>query len=482
MTLSVLLWLGAHLFLHNLWIFLTVLLTKGLVLFGLAYATTRLIPSLPAEYKHSIWLVMVLGFVLLPAGRLFVAVVPVAVPDANEAGSVYNLVAAPVAYSERVISIIDATKTIASGGATEAVRRLLLLLPVSLWLVGVAFFILRYFGGRVALRRLSLARAVSPHGRLPLGELVNTMTIQRKISLFFSDQCAIPMTYGLLRSMIVLPAVSRTWPEERLRAVLIHELTHVKRADSLSNAVVYLVCALLWFNPFAWLARAFMLGEAEISCDRSVLKYGMQGTEYASAIVETVRAARGHFLVPGAHGLLGRKRLLEERILRVLKFRSGDESMSLARTGRALLFLFSLLLPLFAVTYSLKTSEKFYGTWVDKGVAGYYKLSWNADGIGQQFDKTLPDDPCNEGQFVVEKKWSDPQGNTWYNVRAEWSSLPVPWFALIRVEGSGDVLELDASYSGFPRQFSGPVGAGLHQLYARQGQTPALQARTSGHT
>jgi beta-lactamase regulating signal transducer with metallopeptidase domain len=468
MTMSVLLWLGAHLLLHNLWIFLTVLLTKGLVLFGLAYAATKLFRSLPAEYKHTMWFVIILGFVLLPMGRLLVPVVPVPLPDLNGVSPFSRLVAVPVAYSERVISIIDAPRLAAPGGAAGAARRLLLLLPVSLWLAGVVFFLMRYVAGRVALRRLAKTCAVSPPHRHALAELVKQMGIRREVSVVCSSRCAIPLTYNWLHPRIVLPEVSRTWSAERLRAVLIHELTHIKRSDCLSNAVVYLVCAFLWFNPIAWLARELMLGEAEMTCDRSVLTTGMRGTEYASAIVDIVRAAQGNILFPGAYGFLGRKSLLKERILRVLAPGSGSPASSLFRTGKALLFCIALLLPLLAITYSLGAGEKLYGMWVQKGVAGYYKFSWNADGRGQQYDKTAPNDPCNEGEFIIEKQWSDPKGNTWYNLKAKWSSMPVPWYALISVDRSGKICEFDASYSGYPQEFSGPAGTGNHQLYVKQ--------------
>jgi beta-lactamase regulating signal transducer with metallopeptidase domain len=468
MTMPSLLGMGAHLLLHDLWIFLTVLLTKGLVIFLLAYAATKLFPGLPSEHKHTMWFLIILGFVLLPAGRLFAPLVLVSLPGSNGVGPISRFVGVPVAYSDRVISIIDAPRTVASTGALGAATRLLLFLLAGLWLSGVTFFILRYVGGMIALRRRSFSRAVSPLHRLALRELVGRMKIRRKVSVLYGTRWAIPLTYGWLRPKIVLPAGSRSWPAVRLRAVLIHELTHVKRFDCLSSAVVYFVCAFLWFNPVAWLAREFMLREAELSCDRSVLATGVRGTEYASAIVEIVGTSQGKLALPGAHGSLGRKNLLKERVLRVLTLGSGSQSSALVRMGRVLLFCFCLLLPFFAITHSLTAGERLYGTWVQRGGAGYYKFSWNPDGSGQQYDKTMPNDPCNEGEFVIEKQWSDPNGNTWFNLKATWSSMAAPWYALIRVGKSGNDCELDASYAGYPAGFAGSIGTGVHQLYAKQ--------------
>jgi beta-lactamase regulating signal transducer with metallopeptidase domain len=350
-----LLWLGGHLFLHNLWIFLIVFMTKGLMLFGLAYAATKVFPTLPAERKHTIWFLIALAFMLLPAGRLLVPLVPFNLHDSNPSHSVIHLVTLPIAYSERVTSIIDSSG-VNLGTIVKAPQGLLLLLPASLWLAGVAFFLLRYVSGRVALGRLAASPAVTQPLQDLLRDLASRMRVHREVSVVSSARCAIPLTYGWLNPRIVLPASSRAWVDERLRAVLVHELSHIKRADCLSNAVVYLVCCFLWFNPFAWLARAFMLKEAEMSCDRSVLTTGMRGTEYASTIVDLALAAHGNFLLPGAYGIVGKGSLLKDRVLRVLNW--GGQPTPPVRTGKALLFCLSLFLLLFATTYSPRAGEK----------------------------------------------------------------------------------------------------------------------------
>jgi beta-lactamase regulating signal transducer with metallopeptidase domain len=354
--MSLLLWLAAQLFLHNLLTTLTVFITKGLVLFALAYVATRFFPSLSAEHKHSIWFLIVLGLVVLPVGRLFVPLVPITLGYSN-AHSLSGFLNLPVSFTEKVGSIIDASSAKGSPSGMTA-PRLFLLLPAGLWLVGLVIFSLRYVGGRISLSRLAVVQADSQLLRLPLEELASRMRIRREVSVVYSSRCAIPLTYGLLHPRIMLPSASIGWPAERLRAVVVHELAHIKRADWLCNTLAYFVCAILWFNPLAWLARAYMLREAEICCDRSVLLSGMKATEYASAMVRIARDAKGHFLLPGAYGIIGAKSLLRNRIVRVLD--SSGRSRTLGRTGTLLLLGFSLLLMLFATTYSLRAVGKLH--------------------------------------------------------------------------------------------------------------------------
>jgi soluble lytic murein transglycosylase-like protein len=70
---------------------------------------------------------------------------------------------------------------------------------------------------------------------------------------------------------VLLPADAAAWPEERLRAVLLHELAHARRGDCAAQWAAAAVCALHWFNPLAWHAAARMRLEAEHAADDAAL-------------------------------------------------------------------------------------------------------------------------------------------------------------------------------------------------------------------
>ena len=96
-----------------------------------------------------------------------------------------------------------------------------------------------------------------------------------------------PMATGLIHPLILVPHdfELRFTPEQR-RFALLHEQLHHRRGDIWASAVALLVAAILWFNPFAWLALGAFRRDMESACDASLL--GRAGHDAAPAYAETI--------------------------------------------------------------------------------------------------------------------------------------------------------------------------------------------------
>src|SRR5262245_33534820 len=110
------------------------------------------------------------------------------------------------------------------------------------------------------------------------------------VPLLSSEYINMPMTWGILRPVVLLPADSEGWSAEYRRVVLLHELAHIRRRDCLTQILAHLVCALHWFNPLVWLTARQLRVEREMACDDYVLGVGTRASDYASYLVNLARS------------------------------------------------------------------------------------------------------------------------------------------------------------------------------------------------
>lgn len=137
------------------------------------------------------------------------------------------------------------------------------------WAAGTLLVSLRFARAHLAARRL--ARRAEPWRDVYLGPVVS------------------PLTVGVWRPRVILPAAAGGWSPERLRAVLTHERGHVRRRDNLVQLGAQLTCALYWWNPLAWLAASRLRVERERACDDLVLAAGVRPSSYAADLLDLAR-------------------------------------------------------------------------------------------------------------------------------------------------------------------------------------------------
>jgi carboxyl-terminal processing protease len=190
-----------------------------------------------------------------------------------------------------------------------------------LWAAGVALALAWLAAGFLSvwlLRRGSRLVSTGPLVSL-LRELAEELGIRRRVRLLLSERRAIPMTWGVLRPVVLLPAEAEDWPAERLRVVLLHELGHVLRWDCLTQLVAHLARALYWFHPLAWLAVARLRVEQEAACDDVVLATGAGPADYAEHLLAVTAQLPADFFAPPVALAVSRADRLRRRLTAVLE-------------------------------------------------------------------------------------------------------------------------------------------------------------------
>ena len=135
--------------------------------------------------------------------------------------------------------------------------------------------------------------------------------------LRISGDVASPVTFGLRKPVVLLPARFPEFDAHMQEAILCHEILHVRRRDWLFAVVEELVRAVFWFHPAIW----WLLGEIglarEQAVDRQVVEMTRSREEYVDALLAIAGARPRLDLAPAP--LFLRKRHLKQRIVSVLK-------------------------------------------------------------------------------------------------------------------------------------------------------------------
>lgn len=361
---------------------LALLMAQSAVLLLVAAVATRFMRGSSAAVRHLIWATTLGLLLVLPLARMLTPQVDVPVLPAVMATSVESaasriegapaieviegapsVVAAPssitvatdrppepvvpVAMAD-VASVAPAVTHAASARPWALLWLALTNLPWPTLLLGVWLAIASVLLLRVALSHLQL-RALrrrawieeDPRWIVPLRDATRALGITRPITLLATEHTAIPMTWGTLAPVVLVPADSDGWDDARRRAVLVHELAHVARRDALMHDIGRVAAAIYWPNPLVWVALRAMRVERERACDDLVLRSGLRASSYAADLLDI---ARGLSIRPVAVAALAmaRRSDLEGRLLSILDPRAQRSGPG--RTARGLVAAMALLL------------------------------------------------------------------------------------------------------------------------------------------
>ena len=194
------------------------------------------------------------------------------------------------------------------------------LVLLTAWLLGAIAVYAWIVSGLISVALLARrATAITDEGWLrALQSTRARLAIRRPVRLLEVSGNTTPMTFGLFRSTIVLPAEARTWSAARQRIVLLHELAHVGRRDVLVQLVGQIACAAYWFHPLAWYAAKQLRIEREHACDDTVVSAGEKPSEYATHLLAVARAYRATRALQPAALAMARPSQLEGRLIAVL--------------------------------------------------------------------------------------------------------------------------------------------------------------------
>ena len=307
---------------------LLMLVAKATLLLLAALGVSALLQRASAGARHLVWVAIVGALLLLPAFVKWtpwrLAILPPATPSvaAQASGPSPSPSLPPTAQTALVPNVASSAQPLAS----QIAQRRNILATTSPWQLAaiiwgvIALSVTLWLAlGFLSVRRI-VRRARALEDRLwtgPLYEIADRLGIDATPRLMRSEDVQMPFACGLVRPTIVLPAESDDWDIERRRAVLMHELAHIRRRDLLGHTLGRLACAVYWFHPLVWTAARRMRIESERACDDLALTCGLRATTYAEHLLDIVTAV-GKTRTPAIAIPMAHRREFEGRMLAIL--------------------------------------------------------------------------------------------------------------------------------------------------------------------
>ena len=140
--------------------------------------------------------------------------------------------------------------------------------------------------------------------------------LRRRLAIRQSDRVSSPLTFGVLRPVILMPKAA-DWTDERaLSYVLEHEFVHIQRFDALSKLLLIAAACVHWFNLLVWAMYVLANRDLELSCDETVVRrFGGARVSYARVLIG-MEAEKSGFAPLCNHFS---RTAIEERITAIMK-------------------------------------------------------------------------------------------------------------------------------------------------------------------
>jgi uncharacterized protein (TIGR03435 family) len=194
-----------------------------------------------------------------------------------------SMIAAPIARPSVASAIDQVTqpfqpaKALETAVATHAHRtEWLPVLLLSIWICGLMLIALRWARAWMRIRAAMVASTPT--------EIAADVPVRCSHSLIE------PGIFGIFHPVMLLPkGILEHLRPAQLRAIVVHEMCHVRRRDNLTFALHMICQAVFWFHPLMWWIGARLIEERENACDEAVLEAGGEAEDYAEGILNVCK-------------------------------------------------------------------------------------------------------------------------------------------------------------------------------------------------
>lgn len=153
-----------------------------------------------------------------------------------------------------------------------------------IWIAGTSLCALYFIVAYIRCRRSFMASL--PVENDSTVEWLASHRCNRALSIRRSGSITAPLTYGIFRPVILMPAQTDWADTKKLQYILAHEYVHIRRFDGGTKLLLTAALCVHWFNPLVWVMYILANRDLELSCDEKVVR--MFGETVKSAYALTL--------------------------------------------------------------------------------------------------------------------------------------------------------------------------------------------------
>lgn len=167
-------------------------------------------------------------------------------------------------------------------------------------------------------RNMAVFRAALPLDAPALDRWRGQLPELRRVPIRRCDRVRSPLTYGLVRPVILLPK-GLDYEQEEVGYILLHEGTHIKHRDAWWKLFLAAALCVHWFNPLVWCMYVWANRDLERCCDESVVRRcGLEArSEYALTLLKWEERRSGLLPLCSNFGTP----ILKERVVFIMKLK-----------------------------------------------------------------------------------------------------------------------------------------------------------------
>ncbi|QPH39292.1 M56 family metallopeptidase [Pedobacter endophyticus] len=304
-------------------------LWQSAIIYGVLFIILLSLPKLAAKYKHNLAFASI---ILMFAGFAynFVKQMSWSIPKQSAMINAENL---------QVYQYFNNLPPSFSSKAEQYFP-----VVVLFYIIGILlqlFVIVKGYDKLAKLKRDNLS-AIPASWQAIFENVTAKLKLNKAIRFQLSSIVNVPLVIGFLKPVVLFPvALVNQLDSDQVEAILIHELSHIRRNDFLLNLIKTSIETLLFYNPFVWMAGRFIHIEREHACDDLVLKITGKPLNYAHALLK-LELLKDKNSPAYALAATGKTQNLYQRIKRITNMKTNylnaKQQMAALTLGVACLF------------------------------------------------------------------------------------------------------------------------------------------------